>query len=430
MKKNEGKTQLLLKFLVVVVSIILIGPTSAKLMAEGTETLGPALIPIRAGSGILAAGTGLVSQPGEIKINIPAGAAIKQVLLYWEGQMENSVFVAIPGDDTISVNGYPVTGQLIGGPTLFGGKVNSWWFSSCYRADITHLNLVTPGSNTLSISNADFDTNNGAGVIVIFDDGSGNTDIQIRDGVDIAYHVFGEPRKSIVPQTFTFAPAAFDRMATLAMFFSSVAGSISTGEFRPTSIVITVNGTTTLLSNKLDGLNGDEWDTLNEPVLIPAGASWLTVQAISRDDFATGADPASFSWIAGHLSAPMVGAKGCTPGYWKQKQHFDSWVGLTRNMKFSSIFGRVITIKWSKKGKPGNVTDPTLLQALEANGGGINALARHAVAALLNANSLGAYFAYTYDQVIVEFQFAFDSGDYETTKNMFMEANESYCPLK
>lgn len=439
MKKNEGRTQLLLKFFVVIVSIILIGPSSAKLMAEGTETLGPALIPIRAGSGILAAGTGLVSQPGEIKFNIiPPGAAIKQVLLYWEGQMEGTVkWIPVAGDDTISVNGNPVIGHLIGGPTLFGGHDDeepSWWFSSCYRSDITSLDLVTSGFNTLSIEDAGFDTSNGAGVIVIFDDGFGTADIQIRDGVDIAFIDFwwDSERCCIVEQTFDFAPADSERMATLAMFFSSVAGSISVGEFRPTSIEIIVAGTTTVLSNKLDGIDGDEWDTLlNESVLIPAGASSLTVQAFSRDDYPDPTEPllpASFSWLAAYLSVPMIGGQGCTPGYWKQRQHFDSWVGYYPTDPFLSVFGRDITIKWSKKGKPKD-TKPTLLQALEANGGGINALARHAVAALLNAASLGN-FAYSEQWVIEEFQLAFDSGDYETTKNMFMEANESYCPLK
>src|SRR5262245_29821740 len=31
---------------------------------------------------------------------------------------------------------------------------------------------------------------------------------------------------------------------------------------------------------------------------------------------------------------------GCTPGYWKQSQHFDSWVGHSPNDSFEAVFGR------------------------------------------------------------------------------------------
>src|SRR5215210_35264 len=32
------------------------------------------------------------------------------------------------------------------------------------------------------------------------------------------------------------------------------------------------------------------------------------------------------------------GNEGCTPGYWKQPQHFDSWVVYSPNQLFSSVF--------------------------------------------------------------------------------------------
>jgi len=35
----------------------------------------------------------------------------------------------------------------------------------------------------------------------------------------------------------------------------------------------------------------------------------------------------------------------------------------------------------------------------------------------------------TPEEVIAAFQAAFDSGDYETTKDMFEDANESGCPM-
>ena len=95
---------------------MLSGPTD-EVLADGTETLGPPSIPIAAGTGVIAAGTGLIdpTQPGTINITVPEGAVVTQVLLYWEGQMSTDV----AGDGTIEVNGIPVSGAIIGGPAFF-----------------------------------------------------------------------------------------------------------------------------------------------------------------------------------------------------------------------------------------------------------------------------------------------------------------------
>ncbi|MGB5924587.1 MAG: hypothetical protein WBH01_00615, partial [Dehalococcoidia bacterium] len=83
------------------------------------------------------------------------------------------------------------------------------------------------------------------------------------------------------------------------------------------------------------------------------------------------------------------GGEGCTPGYWKNnaaKKGAVSWVptGYSPDDKFGdvAIFNVTITVR---AGGRRTITDPTLLQALQATGGGVNALARHAVAALLNS---------------------------------------------
>jgi len=111
---------------------------------------------------------------------------------------------------------------------------------------------------------------------------------------------------------------------------------------------------------------------------------------------------------------------GCTPGYWKQDHHFDSWSGYAPGDSFEAVFGRNV---------PGN---PTLLDALRSGGGGLNALMRHTVAALLNAASpevdpVAAFNSTA--EVIAAFQAAVDSGGYETTKNLFAASNEAGCPL-
>ena len=78
--------------------------------------------------------------------------------------------------------------------------------------------------------------------------------------------------------------------------------------------------------------------------------------------------------------------EGLTPGFWKN--HPELWVGYSPDQLWTSVFADSITIKTG--GKNTN-SDPTLLEVLGAKGG-INeaenvydALARHAVAAILNA---------------------------------------------
>ena len=108
-------------------------------------------------------------------------------------------------------------------------------YSSAFRADITGLGLVSAGANSLTVDGLIFSkVANGAGILVVFDDGSGLAEIDIRDGLDNAFINFPEPRQSTVPQTITFAPAGVDRVANFDLFFSSVSGTVSgAGADRP-----------------------------------------------------------------------------------------------------------------------------------------------------------------------------------------------------
>ena len=65
-------------------ALLFVAGTTAAL-ANGTEQLGPPQgVTIAAGSGLVAAGTGMLAaeQPGEIDLTVPDNAVIKQVLLY------------------------------------------------------------------------------------------------------------------------------------------------------------------------------------------------------------------------------------------------------------------------------------------------------------------------------------------------------------
>ena len=117
---------------------------------------------------------------------------------------------------------------------------------------------------------------------------------------------------------------------------------------------------------------------------------------------------------------PPVGGLGCTPGYWKQDHHFDSWPSpYLPTAGFNSTFA--IGTNWF----PNSLT---LVQAAGLNGGGKSALARHAVASLLNAAT--GFSGFTPAQVIAAVQAAYnDASLIETNKNLFAAYNEQRCPL-
>lgn len=127
------------------------------------------------------------------------------------------------------------------------------------------------------------------------------------------------------------------------------------------------------------------------------------------------------------------GGEGCTPGYWKN--NWVRWQGAepgnawttpyVGGTKFDAVFGETITVRVGKA----DVTNPTLLQALNAQGGGVNALARHAVAALLNAASPDVDYEYSVAEVIPMVQGAIPDGDIEGVKNRLAGANEAGCPI-
>jgi len=116
-----------------------------------------------------------------------------------------------------------------------------------------------------------------------------------------------------------------------------------------------------------------------------------------------------------YTPTPPPSFQGCTPGYWRQKHHYFAWTTYSPGDSFQNVFG----VPYS-----GN-----LGSAVKARGGGENALARHAVAALLNAANPDVAYPYTTAEVIAMVQAAYASGDFASTKNLFEAANEAGCPL-
>lgn len=108
------------------------------------------------------------------------------------------------------------------------------------------------------------------------------------------------------------------------------------------------------------------------------------------------------------------GKEYCSPGYWKQEHHFDSWVDYGPNQQYSSIFENAF---------PGK----TLTQVLSQGGGGLNALGRATVAALLNSSAINSKFSPT--EVINMFNAVYpgNNASYDALANQYTIAEN--CPL-
>ena len=116
---------------------------------------------------------------------------------------------------------------------------------------------------------------------------------------------------------------------------------------------------------------------------------------------------------------PGEGDEGCGPGFWKQAHQFDDWTSPYHpGDQFSEYFENAF---------PGM----TLLQVLQQGGGGLNALGRQTVAALLNAASPDLDYQHNTGQVVSSFNSVFPDtkAQYEGVKDTFEAANNSQCRL-
>ncbi|MFH8080812.1 MAG: hypothetical protein QXO84_02950 [Candidatus Aenigmatarchaeota archaeon] len=120
--------------------------------------------------------------------------------------------------------------------------------------------------------------------------------------------------------------------------------------------------------------------------------------------------------------------EGCTPGYWRQPQHFDSW---QQPYDPSDLFSQTCTPDQSvcfEDAFPGK----TLIEILDNPGGSkLNQLGFHTVAALLNSVHPNVNYPLTATEVITMFNNVYPGTDreYESLKNLFESYNELGCPL-
>jgi hypothetical protein len=256
---------------------------------DGTETLGVPSIPVAPGSAFAEGGAGMSGvDQGTVEVAVPDKARINQVLVYWAGATTTGT-----GDHEIVLDGVPVQGDLIGGPTNFFGSYDFY----AYRADVTHLGLVAPGANLVEVSGFDFatsplDENDGVSLLVIYDQGPAGR-VTLRDGLDMAFFGFEPTLDATVPQVFTVDPENQPRTGQLFLAAASV------GENRPNRILVSTAAGDQVFDNVLVSGDGPLWDSVLLDVDIPAGVDELSVQLVSTDS----QDPlgASLGWVAAGL---------------------------------------------------------------------------------------------------------------------------------
>jgi len=124
-----------------------------------------------------------------------------------------------------------------------------------------------------------------------------------------------------------------------------------------------------------------------------AAASPLAFAVATRPARATDhlcRQPSAFGSM--HASGPgreYASCTGRTPGYWKQQQHFVDWPAPYVPVTTTGIATTTATLFHQAGFHGSQLSGLTLLDALgeQGNAGGYGALARHIVAALLNAAS-------------------------------------------
>jgi hypothetical protein len=116
-------------------------------------------------------------------------------------------------------------------------------------------------------------------------------------------------------------------------------------------------------------------------------------------------------------TTPPPGAEGCTPGFWKNRAE-----------TFPAPYSQSTTLGSVFLGLPAEYASLTFDEALDLGGGGLEALLRQAVAALLNAASADVDYPLSTAEVIALTNAAIASGDYETTKDLFDLYNNLTAP--
>ena len=261
--------------------------------------------------GMVSAGVGfetIAPGPGDIVLDVPGPPV--QAFLFWGGQDEIP-----PGGDnaiSLSVNGgsaNPITALRSYGPEFWNDPPTR--YNYVWVADVT--SLVLQGTTTYTVS--DFGpmySEFGAGLVVVYQDGGPvYRFVEIVEGLDGAYHNYGPPRG---PDTevacVQFAADASGRTMNLSFFVGGVNIGGGSGS-RPDSLwyqtgtgvtpgnLVNQPGATEIAGQPFDSRDGEEWDTYQDSITVPANDTYACFQIESPPP-----DGASLIWM--NLSVSMA----------------------------------------------------------------------------------------------------------------------------
>jgi len=213
----------------------------------------------------------------------------------------------------------------------------------------------------------------------------------------------------------TFSYSVFDRNTSTT---TSGSVSLNDGDCRVIALFGAFGADVTV--SETAAQSGFQLDHVNVTVVTPSSTSGYTQTTPTVTELVSGSGSGLRGALAEYYNVGVpYGGEGCTPGYWKQPHHFDSWPApYLPTDQFSTYFDDAF---------PGM----TLLQVLSQGGGKLIALGRHTVAALLNGASSGVAYNLSAAEVVNEFNAVYPGSDksYNKQKERFAGFNEQGCPL-
>lgn len=285
-----------------------------------TDTAGLGVVTAALGTDQITGGTFNIS-------GIPAGAAVVEAWLYWNGADDGNNVEDNPasfnpatndGDPTITLNGAQVPQpQRIGGPANWIGVMPI--YSYAYRANVT---AVVTGNGNYVVGGMDNffgeqGFNNGMELVVVYRlAGAPLTYVGIGEGLDLAY---GSNGPNVGPGTtaafFPLAPDFSKRQAQITVFLGGAGADSQTSLWYetgdamppfPDALHLVGRPTAVKISNPFHGKHNQNnvisWDSYDFTVNVPANAIWLAVQVESEN-----ADPpAMLDWLGAVVRLPLT----------------------------------------------------------------------------------------------------------------------------
>jgi hypothetical protein len=211
-------------------------------------------------------------------------------------------------------------------------------------------------------------------------------DLQICKTSDLSHPVSGSFTFNIDSSSTATAPYNFSHFATRTVLVGACSEAFEGNDsaaYRITEVAVANTAVTSIKSKILYNFSPN-----------PGGNGLLDSNLVQRTAIvsSSGAETTVVTFTNSNVSTSN---QGCTPGFFKQHQHFDSWSGgFTTDTKVNTVF----------TGVDASLADETLLDALQGGGGpGLvgaeQILLRAAVAALLNASSAGVNYPLTRDDI-------------------------------